>query len=195
MLATSNAPEHQSTIKLLSKENTMRKKKDEDIKLTIELVPKTVWGSNLRAYLPAPTWTMLSREIRWQAGHCQICEAPHCSDCHEIWQYDDRQHIQKLIGLIALCHDCHRVKHINKAYADGEKDQAVAHLAKVNQWSKKKAVAYATHCLKLWEQRNRYEWRLDLSWLKTQSFDTEIEEGLIPEGLIPKTKRKRIYFD
>ena len=32
--------------------------------------------------------------------------------CHEIWNYGDLQHIQKLVGFVALCRLCHHVKHL-----------------------------------------------------------------------------------
>jgi len=48
---------------------------------------------------------------------CGGCGPQYPVECHEIWNYDDTRLIQKLDGLIALCPDCHEVKHIGLAGA------------------------------------------------------------------------------
>ena len=43
-------------------------------KLTVELVPKTAWGGNLRQRLPKREWDRLRHLAYDQAGHrCEVC--------------------------------------------------------------------------------------------------------------------------
>ena len=69
------------------------------MKLTIELVPKTAWFSNLRSILARAAWDKLRKESYKNAAHkCEICGGygkKHPVECHEIWEYDDKNHIQK----------------------------------------------------------------------------------------------------
>jgi hypothetical protein len=86
-------------------------------------------------------------------------------ECHEVWDYDDTRHVQRLVRLIALCPSCHECKHIGFANVRGRGDIAAAHLASVNQWSAAMADDYVGECFELWEHRSQFKWSLDISCL------------------------------
>ena len=91
-------------------------------------------------------------------------------ECHEVWEYDDKAHIQKLIRLIAICPSCHQVKHIGRtASVDGVvgMERCVRHLMKVNGWSMSATETYIEGAYSLHAKRSRHQWELDLSWLST----------------------------
>jgi hypothetical protein len=138
--------------------------------LTIELVPSTCWYSNVRSNVTAEVWDRLRRHTYAQADHrCEICGSrgkEHPVECHEVWQYNDRSYLQKLIRLIALCPSCHDVKHIGFANTQGRGDFAQQHLAKVNSWTVERTEAYVQYCFEVWQQRSQHEWRLDISYLE-----------------------------
>ena len=144
-------------------------------KLTIELVPATVWGSNLRSVLPKWKWDQLRKKCYRQAKYrCQICSGrgpKHPVECHEVWNYDDHQHIQRLDGLIALCPKCHEVKHLGRAHLVGRGLQARQHLQQINQWSPAECSRYINQAFDVWARRSQEQWSLDLSWLKLVSDD------------------------
>ncbi|MDJ0682599.1 MAG: HNH endonuclease signature motif containing protein [Xenococcaceae cyanobacterium MO_167.B52] len=138
--------------------------------LTVELVPQSCWFSNVRDHVPKPTWDKL-RKTTYQQAHyqCEVCGGRgkrHPVECHEIWDYDDLNYVQTLEGLTALCPDCHQVKHIGLAGLRGYGEQAEAHLAKINGWSKDERNAYLETVWETWHQRSSHEWTLDLSWLE-----------------------------
>lgn len=141
-------------------------------RLTVELVPQTCWFSNVRDHVPQATWDMLRRQTYKKANYrCSICggRGPKWPvECHEIWHYDDCNHIQKLIGLTALCPACHEVKHIGLAGLRGRVEQACQHLAKVNGWTKIQAKEYLQQVGEVWLERSQHQWRLDLSWLSEE---------------------------
>ncbi len=138
--------------------------------LTVELVPKTCWFSNVRDHVDKETWDRLRKQTYAKAGNrCEVCggRGPKWPvECHEIWHYDDARQVQTLVGLIALCPACHEVKHIGLAQINGRYEQAQAHLARVNGWSADDVSAYLEGVWELWYRRSRHEWRLDLSWLE-----------------------------
>ena len=88
--------------------------------LSIELIPSTCHFSNVRTTVKAKEWDKIRLMSYKSAGNkCEICGDTgknqgykHNVECHEIWEYDDKNHVQKLIGLISLCPTCHQVKHI-----------------------------------------------------------------------------------
>lgn len=141
-------------------------------RLTIELVPKTSWCSNVRSHVSETEWDRLRKPVYERTGsRCDLCGGrgpAHPVECHEIWQYDDEASVQRLVGLIALCPACHGVKHLGRSHVKGRGDEAIDQLMKINQWSATQADAYIELVLDIWKLRSRVPWRLDLSWLAEQ---------------------------
>lgn len=138
--------------------------------LTIELVPKTSWYKNVRSNVSKEVWDKLKKITFSRAEHrCEICGGRGNRwpvECHEIFVYNDEDHIQKLVGLVALCPACHEVKHIGLAGLRGKENLAKAHLAKVNNWSIEDAGLYIEACFEVWHRRSCHQWQLDLSYLE-----------------------------
>ena len=155
--------------------------------LTIELVPRTCWYSNVRSEVPAAVWEKLKRRTSQLAGnHCEICggRGPKWPvECHEVWLFvtppssqvasssPNQGRVQLLIGLQALCPDCHLVKHIGRAQVTGHGERALRHLAKVNGWSLEDAELYVEAAFEEWSRRSSVDWTLDISWLDELSLD------------------------
>ena len=137
--------------------------------LSIELVPRTCWFSNVRSHVSENDWDLLRRMTYAKAGrHCEICGAgPRIRlDAHEVWEYDDERRVQRLENLVALCVDCHRVKHAGLAAVNREMHLVVAHLMQVNDWDEAKAEEYLEISFRTCEERSAHEWTLDLSFLE-----------------------------
>jgi len=138
------------------------------MKLTIELVPSTSHYKNLRKMMKRSRWDKLRKEVYAEFGHkCGICGSYGRLNCHEIWEYDDQQHIQKLSGLIALCPMCHHIKHlglaailIQKGHLDG--DALNNHFLKVNECGLDDYVEHTANAALQHRERSQYEWTIDL---------------------------------
>ncbi len=139
-------------------------------KLSIELVPKTSWYSNVRSNVSQKEWDIIRKKVYELAGNkCEICGGQgkkNTVECHEIWEYDDDTHIQKLKGFIALCHKCHQVKHIGLAIKKGFVQEVVDHLCKVNSWSIEQAKKYISSYWDIWKRRNKYKWEIEIDYIK-----------------------------
>lgn len=141
--------------------------------LSVELVPSTCWFSNVRDCVSRSTWDKLRRIIYKQANYrCEVCGDRGCKhpvECHEVWHYDDFNHIQTLESMKALCPSCHQVKHIGLAGLQGYGEKAKAHLAKINGWSRSQTDAYLETVWETWHKRSCFEWSLNLSWLQNHN--------------------------
>ena len=141
-----------------------------DMKLTIELVPSTCFESNLRSVLSRSDWDKIRKSTYEKAGHvCEICGGKgsrHPVECHEIWEYDDKSHVQKLVGLQALCPKCHMVKHYGRTREQGLEQVALAHLCKVNNIDEHTAYQHVLNAFLVWENRSIYEWKQDTSFME-----------------------------
>ncbi len=142
-------------------------------RLTVELVPRTCWFKNVRSQVSRDKWNRLRRETLERAGHrCEVCGAGARLECHEVWEYDDERHVQRLSGLTALCSRCHEVKHIGLAGVRGRGERAMRHLARVNGWSAQDAELYVESVFETWHRRSRHDWALDIGWLDRHGIAT-----------------------
>ena len=147
----------------------------DNLKLTIELVPQTCWFSNLRKVLTQSEWDKVRKyTYKLSEDHsCMICGTKEGKlNAHEIWEYDEENHIQKLIGLIALCDDCHMVKHIGFAQLNGMYVDALLKFCEVNkcdrtQFHKALGIARKQH----YRRSKITDWKLDISYLKKIGFE------------------------
>lgn len=153
-------------------------------KLTIELIPKTCHFSNVRTTVKKKEWDKI-RFISYEAaGHkCEICGDSgknqgykHNVECHEIWDYDDENKTQILIGLISLCPTCHQVKHIGRAIAIGKHKEAYNQLARVNKWTQKQVEQHIEESYEVYKERSKYEWALDISILNEEPYEIKLNK-------------------
>lgn len=170
-------------------------------KLVVELIPKTCHFSNVRTTVKKEDWDKI-RFISYEAAgnKCEICGDTgknqgykHNVECHEIWDYNDVDKIQKLIGLISLCPKCHQVKHIGRAIAIGKGKDAYNQLVKVNKWTSKQVEEHILESFETHKERSKYEWDLDLSILTEKPYEINLKnfKKRIFENHPYKKKRKK----
>lgn len=142
---------------------------EKPLKLTIELVPLTSWYNNMRSIMNKQQWDILRRKVYADYAYkCGICGTNNVTlNCHEIWEYDDQNHIQKLKGFITLCRLCHWVKHIGLAgirASEGQLDfeEIITHFMSVNGCGRQTFESHRSEAFKTWEERSKHQWQLEL---------------------------------
>ena len=146
-------------------------------KLTFELVPEECWYSNLRSVLKPGDWDKVRYDAYARAGgKCMICGRwTRRLEAHEKWSYDENKALQKLEDVVALCRNCHEVKHIGRTQLIGRGMDAMEHFMKVNGGSQMDYHAALSAANEEYLRRNRVEgWITDISWLKNK-FDIELK--------------------
>lgn len=143
------------------------------MKLAIELVPSTVWFSSLYRLMSREAWYNMREGIIKEKGRkCQVCgETNGEMNLHEIWDYDDAKHIQKLEGFILLCRMCHHAKHIGLAGIlanEGKLDynEVIKHFCKVNNCSEKEFKNHVDRAFEIWRKRSAHQWKQDFGKYK-----------------------------
>ncbi len=140
------------------------------MKLTIELIPKTSFFTNVRSLVEDYEWDFIRKRCYEKANYrCEICfgKGPKWPvECHEIWHYDKKTQVQTLKGLIALCPACHEVKHFGLAQIRGRHEQALVHLKKVNECTDAVAYGIVKKAFAKWKERSKVKWELNVEYLK-----------------------------
>lgn len=151
-------------------------------KLNIELVPSTSWYNNVRALVTPKNWEIIKDLTFKRAGHrCEICNGKGPKwpvECHEVWEYDDVNHTQTLSRTIALCPDCHAVKHMGLQMTKFPKrvPRLMKHIATVNNMNITEVNDYVTQCFHVHHQRSRYQWEVNIDWLMNRFPNMEFKK-------------------
>lgn len=140
--------------------------------LRADRLPRTVWGSNLRAFLPRSKWQDLSRRTSERCGQaCEVCgQSPDEGsglDCNEMWEFVDLDgaHVQRLVGVIAMCDWCHLTQHSGRADNNGRFEDVMMVLMDVNGWTHRRAMQDFDVSVSEFRERSQFAWDLDLGVL------------------------------
>ncbi len=136
--------------------------------LDFELVPDGCWYSNLRTILSKKQWDFIRSDAKERANHkCAICgKKVKRLEAHERWSYDEKNCVQKLEDVIAVCHDCHSVIHMGRTQLVGDVVRAEKHFMKVNECSFSQFRQRLGEVNEMHNRRNKVsEWALDITWL------------------------------
>lgn len=148
------------------------------LKLTIELVPSTIWYASIYQYYNKSNnlqkWQDIKKELFAKEGRkCWICgKGTNQLEAHEFWQYDDINRLQKLDAIHHLCGLCHKIKHIGLWLhtEDGErmlrkegftKQDIINHFCIVNDCSREEFQKHETEAFKIWNKRSEHKWGQD----------------------------------
>lgn len=180
---------------------------DGTLSMRADRLPGSVWGSNLRAVLPASRWVSLSRATAKRAGRvCEVCgkesaygDGTRNPDCHELWSFDvsgDRA-VQRLSGVVALCGACHETQHSGLADLNGRSEAVIYTLMRVNGWSDAEARADVAESVEEYRRLSAFDWDLDLAllqgWVELEGYPRLIvptEEREVLGNSLDKRPRK-----
>jgi hypothetical protein len=143
------------------------------MKLRIEVLPKTCWNSNLRTKLKKGDWDKIRKNVYAKEGmRCHICEIQCDSiDAHEVWEFDEIKHIQRLTEIIGVCKLCHNVIHYGRAQKVGYEKEAREQFIKVNACE---IIDLQEALLQVQSDYNRRskidDWKLDLTLIEEQCY-------------------------
>jgi hypothetical protein len=140
----------------------------------VELVPKTSWGKKVSNILGEKEWQKIrKRELERVSYKCEVCSykgEPRELVCHEMWEYDDANFVQKLVGYRIVCRKCNLIYHLGYAATKGLANEAIEHFSKLtglgieearNLLNSKYRDLIETH-----KERSKHDWKIDVSFEK-----------------------------
>jgi len=147
-------------------------------KLCPQLVPKPLWGVSLAKLVRMGTdeLSLLGLEPRVAGGlksfwlalprdKCVICGSK-ASDIDEFWSYhvDSGRGLARIVSLRSLCEKCHLAKHIGYANVTGRLNEALEHLARVNNSTLSDVYTHLGKIYETWESLSSItNWRVEIS--------------------------------
>jgi len=143
------------------------------LKLEAELVPEPTWYINLRSIVTDEMWDFLRKKTYRDAFHCcSICGAKGRTEAHEIWGYDDENHLQFLSGITCLCSYCHSLKHLALLRIRHEKEELniedyISHFCKVNSCTREVFDKHLIEADNTFNSRAGFDWKVVVpKWLE-----------------------------
>lgn len=155
----------------------------QDLKLTIEILPKGAWNNDFSKTLPKQEWDTVREFCYKKANHrCQICGYETDDlDAHEVWEFDIKNKTQTLKDIIGICSRCHGVKHIRNSQRLGYEKEAKQHFMKVNNCNEIEYASHLTQAQMDFEERNKiYRWKIVADLTKFGLKDASVKERNIP---------------
>ena len=147
---------------------------EDNLNLSIELIPESAWHNNLRTVLTKEDWDTLRRYVYKRAGYeCQICGSVGDDwpvECHEVWAFTipNGYPIQGLIDLIALCPMCHRVKHIGRSFSEEDAIEVFNHFCNINKLTFRQAEGIIARAKRRCFERGQHKWTLSIDRLNLE---------------------------
>jgi hypothetical protein len=146
------------------------------LKLSMQFIPAGAAGRSLRTFFPT-RWREIRNEVlRLSGGVCECCQRQRDLQVHEVWEFDHRATVQRLLSCLAVCDDCNRCIHwgrtLIKAAEEGiSVDRLAQHFLWVNQCTFTEMFDEYERARIEYRLASQIDWRLDLSKF-TQGNDT-----------------------
>lgn len=151
--------------------------KHRKLKLQIELVPRSSWWRNLRLLLSRKDWDALRKKIYKKAKFvCEICGKTGEKkriECHEVWRFNEKDSLQKLVKFQALCPLCHEVKHMGLANIRGYGERAFNRFKRINRITKKEADQICNAVFDRWSIHSRISWKIEIGLLDKYGIESK----------------------
>lgn len=149
----------------------------EEYRLVPELVPEPLWGrSAFHALKGQKSWKDIRQTVIDEAdSSCSICGEKRDKDmcCHEVWDYDDSEHIATLVDFSLLCPLCHLTQHTGARGTVGGKDvliETVGHLKRINNMTFKELFALFDFVEERWDERSKHKWNIRIDGKLSDKF-------------------------
>lgn len=143
--------------------------------LFIDLIPINCWFTNVRSCVDPKDWDRLRKYVYTRVNYiCECCnvntkESDTTIEAHERWDYNEQTQTQKLVRIVALCHECHQSTHMGFANVMGKGEEAKQHIMKVRKFTKDEYKDHRDKAYEIWENRNKINWILDLSLITSNN--------------------------
>jgi len=144
-------------------------------KLFIDLIPSSCWFTNVRYCIHSTDWDRLRKYVYERVNYiCECCnidtrKSNVILEAHERWDYNEQTQTQKLVRIVALCHDCHQSTHMGLAGIRGKGKEAEKHIKNVRGFTEEEYKQHSLEATEIWIKRNMINWNLDLSLITSNN--------------------------
>lgn len=137
------------------------------LKLAVEPRPSSTWRVTLADRLPKTQWDKLRRECYQRANYeCQVCgDKGSRLHAHEVWAFDDKRKLQKLVDISCRCEMCHDVHHFGrstKVYSPAYREKLIAHWCKVNELTREDFEAHLKEVMEKSKRRAKFYYNVKI---------------------------------
>jgi hypothetical protein len=144
----------------------------QSLHLQIELIPKPLWGMNIRTAIGKKRWFRLRDAVTTYRGRkCAICGSKAPLQGHEVWDYVEKKRTgtATLLDIRLVCQDCSSIHHFgrfqrlvaSKVITREEFERVMQHMLRVNgctiaEWEK-----HGQDAQEAWQRRSKLRWKID----------------------------------
>ena len=142
------------------------------------MIPSPLWAINTHTLMPQSQWDQIRRQAYDDCSHqCGICGGKGKLEPHTRWEYDDANLVQRLLGFMALCLQCHGIKHLGRSgiiCTPEQMENLVIHFMTVNQCTEEEFKELEEKAFAEFERRSQHKnWKRDLGTIPIPDLQPE----------------------
>jgi hypothetical protein len=137
-----------------------------DYRLVPELVPEPLWERSVyHALKRRKPWKDIRQTVIDEANStCSICGEKRDKGmyCHEVWDYDDSEHIATLVDFSLSCPMCNHAHHIGMTSTLGGDilERTIDHLKRINNMTDEETDELLGFVKGQWVERSMHQWEI-----------------------------------
>jgi len=142
------------------------------LRLQTELIPRPLWGMNIRRVLGKKRWFRLRDAVTNYRGRtCAICGSTAPLQGHEVWNYAEKKRTgtATLADIRLVCQDCSSIHHFgrfqlllaSKVIPREEFERVMQHMMRVNDCTIAEWEKHAQEAQEAWQRRSKLRWKID----------------------------------
>lgn len=161
--------------------------------LFVDMIPINCWFTNVRYCIKSSDWDKLRHLIYSRSNFCCECcgidtkKYSKSLEAHERWHYDEERCIQKLVRIVALCHNCHSATHYGFSKNSGKEEKVKKHLKNVRKFTDKECEEHIEDAYDRLKKLNDVEWELDLSLMTDNGIEVVKELNKRDRSIISRS--------
>lgn len=139
---------------------------------TLTALSNQTWFTSTSEHCSKRYWNQVGMLIKgFHQCQCAVCFSIKTDDeidIQELWSFDDKRKIQKLVVYYPICIDCLDNTMLGDDLDSEERQGIAQYLTKINKWSFSEADEHISESLVLKKKRNQSEWLVDVDHLVTE---------------------------
>lgn len=152
------------------------------------------WFTSTSLHCSKRYWEQIGILLKGFHGcQCAVCDVQKTEDeidIQELWQFDDKRKIQKLVCYYPICINCQDHSFMPSELDDDELQSFVQFFKDINGWSVEQSKDHIQNALSLKKSRDQSDWIVDVEYLVTE---LNIHPNSFRENIFDEEQKQSIF--
>lgn len=152
------------------------------------------WFTTTSLHCSKRYWEQIGILLKgFHQSQCAVCDVQKTEDeidIQELWHFDDKLKIQKLVCYYPICISCQDHSYMPNESDKEELESFVEFFKKVNKWSTEQAIEHINQALALQKMRDQSDWIVDVEYLVSE---LNIQPNSFRENVFDHDQKQSVF--